>query len=82
MKITKRQLRKIIREVTDRNSLTLEGNHAIENLIKGIETELYKEFFDGYHDEAIARIRSVIEEEYIKAAEKQARIDSMHTAIQ
>ena len=81
MKITKKQLRKIIKEVTNRSSLTLEGNHAIESHIKAIRAEFYKEFFDGYHDEAMERIRSVIEEEYIKAAEEQAATDLRHSDI-
>ena len=70
MKITQKQLRRIIKEVTNRNSLPIEDNDAIYDAIEQIEHELYKEFNILNHDDAIARIRSVIEDEYRKAAEK------------
>ena len=81
MKITRNRLRRIIREVTNRDSLTLEGNHAIQEYIDGIEHELYKEFNVLVHDDAMARIRKVIEEEYIKASEEAAAIALRHSDI-
>ena len=81
MKITKRQLRRIIREVTNRDSIPLENNAALDDAIEQIEHELYKEFSELNHDDAIARITSVIEEEYMKAAQKTSQVRMRHSDI-
>ena len=89
MKITKRQLKRIIREeysklasesiieesyahTQQRPSLSLDQNQVIQDHLKGIEDELYKEFYSGDHSEAMERIREVIEQEYIKAHEESS----------
>ena len=67
--------------MTDRASLTFDGNHAIHDYIDGIENELHKEFPVHFHEQAMSRIRSVIEEEYIKAAEKEQSVNLRHSDI-
>lgn len=80
MKLTKRQLQRIISNVIvesyahtqQRPSLSLDQNQAIQDILKALEHELSKEFYSGDHTEAMERIREVIEQEYIKAHEESS----------
>ena len=74
MKLTKRQLKRIIKEEKqklltemDRPPLSFDKNHAIQDLLEKIEDEFHKEFFVHGHDDTMERIRQCVMDEYITA---------------